>query len=420
MTDRWLPAAFCLLLAGCGEEPAPIAQTVLGLGAVPARVASLSVSVFDDEGLVVSATVSPPRPALDLGVPAEVPLQFQIVARTATPAPAGFGGGLPAFVAREGRIIPLTRQPVQVALEARPAGGLQLQVRASADVPPGDLVVRSLDGVPGVSFRIGAAVPRRLSAVLGRGLQELTYEPDTSDTVVPIRRGTGLWVAAETISTATIFLGRTVLAPELVLSVLRADGTPLAPVAGAEAFEALRLDVAWADDRAGDPARPVTLEVRSTGTAMLEGLPSEILGVPQVLTGLSASGVGRIEIRARADEDLGAIAVFNVGGPGEDPAGLALAVANPASLADGSGLEVWTVDAVGRLTTPPTGTLSLAASDPWVVRPDGDVVALSPIAADARVVLRIALPSRPVDRSAFVQADLASAEGTLSARLGLR
>ena len=74
-----------LLLVGCGQ--ADVAQVRLGLEGVPPGVAAVSVSVWSVETArtVASATATPPATTFDLGVPAEVPLEFRVIARTDRP-----------------------------------------------------------------------------------------------------------------------------------------------------------------------------------------------------------------------------------------------------------------------------------------------------------------------------------------------
>ncbi|MEO1337761.1 MAG: hypothetical protein AAFV29_19105, partial [Myxococcota bacterium] len=381
------------MLAGCGE-PAPITRTVLALGTAPDRVASLSVSVFGPNGSVASATVAPPLSQIDVGVPAEVPLLFQVVARTSIPAPGGFSAGMPAFVARTQRTIPLASEQIRVGLEAKPAGGLQLFIASDPEVPSGVLIIRPEVGGVGVRFNI---LPERgmimAQAVLRRGRHAILYVPDEpTDRRLLVRNGNGLWVAQEQISAAQVDLGFSSPSRTLQLSLEDDQGRPLPPDGARASFNAsLSLLV----DRTPETFPEVDIEftVETTGTAQLDGLPARARGLPQRWEGLRVSGEGRVVIRARALDSsiaLSALGVINAGAAGA-LTNLVLTIEDPENLRDGTVLEVWAVDAQGRLVPLPAGTLNFADSDPWVVRQDGDVVNLED-ATMFRVRHPVALP----------------------------
>ena len=405
-----IAAMIVLSVAGCGDGSVGIGRAVLGLGEIPARVTSISIAVFDEQGLVVSTTVTPASSELDLGVPAEVPLLFQVVARTSTAAEFGFSGGLPAFVARTERTIPLTRSQVRVGVEARPAGGLRLDVRRSGTMSAGTLVIQSEVGTIPARYRLDPAnLPGRVFAVLDRGRQAVTFEPD-DDQAAFIAGGDAIWVAAETISVAEVELREAPRTRPLTVRAVDPDGIPIGEE-GASGPVRLLID--------GDPAPGlvVRLAVETTGTAAL-ALPARVMGIPAAVDAV-ASGDGRFVVRATTDDGRGGLAVFNGDGPAGPPAQLVLTLARLDGFVAGTDLEVWTVDAAGRLTPPPTGTLSLAQSDPWVFRRDGDQVAVSDTFEDARISRRIVAPSRPAVQPAVVRARLLTATGTLSATLGL-
>ncbi len=405
------------LLAGCdGTEPS-IQTAVLGLGAIPDRVASVSVAVFGPDGLVTSTTVAPPRSEFDLGVPAEVPLLFQVVARTATPAPLGFEGGMPAFVARTERTIPLTSTQVRVGMQARPAGGLVLTILGPSNLPRGSLVVRSDSGVPGVRLRVDPnRLPGLASFVLGRGVQQVTYELDESGSV-PVLPGDGIWVAAETISLAEVRLAPPAPPAELSLRFLDADRMPVDPTESVGEGFLLELDQTVDGVSKPDPSLEVRFASSLTGTAVLSGLPTQVTGVPQRLP-VAATGQGRVVVRAEAPALVAALAVINVGRP-TAPVGLELALADRDRLAEGTELQIWTVDDLGRLTVPPAGVLNFSSSDPWLAFPDGDEVFVSAMTSDARIARPVALPSRPATASAVLRARLITDTGTLSANVAL-
>lgn len=416
-------AALGVALTACGDGGPALSRTVLGLGEVPGRLASVSVAVFDEDGLVTSATASPARYEIELGVPAEVPLRFEVIGRTATAAPAAFGGFMPAFVGRVERTIPLASVPVRVGVEARPAGALELLISAS-NVPDGVIAIDSASGVPGVRFRLSGRPSSRSFAVLGRGRQRVTFQPDDPTRVVEVRGGDDLWVAAELINAADVEIGAPRPRRRLSLVALAADGTVVEPVSGV--VDAVTLSVSSTLDGTEevDLTRVVRLSQTAVGDATIEGLPEAIEGVPTVLAGLTVLGTGRLVVRSDTGEEGGesgasAVTVFNVGAAPGPPAGLALSLADPGALRAGTELEVWTVDAAGRLTEPPPGELSFADSDPWVVLPDGQVVGVAGV-EDARVRRRIALTSRPRDGGVVLRARLHTEMGTLSAILGLR
>ena len=69
--------------AACAGEPgSPTATVSLGLEGVPERVRSITLMVLRSDRVVASATITPPSTRFELGVPAEVPLELRVVART--------------------------------------------------------------------------------------------------------------------------------------------------------------------------------------------------------------------------------------------------------------------------------------------------------------------------------------------------
>lgn len=114
-----------LLLAGCGAEPA-VGTMVLAVGDVPEDVQTISVFVreVDSAALVATATLTVPTRRVSLGVPAEVPLELNAVARSEQPASEALGGRMPVYVARTVRTVPLGNEQYVAALDARPGGGL--------------------------------------------------------------------------------------------------------------------------------------------------------------------------------------------------------------------------------------------------------------------------------------------------------
>ncbi len=199
--------AFC---HGCGESLS-YRQVSVALGDVPEEVELISVSVFraDSQSFVTSATISAPATRLALGVPAERPLEFRIVARTNRPGPQSIGGTMPAYANRVLRTIPLGSEPAQVRLAVQPAGVL------TVTLPPGpqlvsqrtQLVLEPTSGnhPPVLLWVENTRVRNSFSVVLPQGYYQADVrEKDKDELLVP--SGKGIYVGAQLHSLAELEL----------------------------------------------------------------------------------------------------------------------------------------------------------------------------------------------------------------------
>lgn len=421
---RWGAWALGLSLAAACGGPTPTTATVT-LGLVPDEVETVSVFVVDGAEVVATATLTPPRVRVALGVPAEVPLTFHAVARSDRPAPPALGGRMPAFVARSVRTIPLGRDVVGVPLDARPGGGLTFAVTGLED---------SGERVPLVLESAVEARPRRIVVPVrgGRGSLALpsgrwTIASDDEDWVV--LGGAGLWVEPQQESVTFPVLAPALPPPaagapaRLTLAVL-ADGV-LVPAGGTvTATAALTVEVAAFDD-ADEPAPTPPAEVFATFGSAPDGLwpapAAEIAGLPAALGPFAVGGAGRltfdVEVRLTDGRRLFAAWYGNAGGPGGPPVALAADVARPEDLAVRTEVRLALLDAEGRFAAPVPWTVDLERSASWVFLPDGPV-----LEADAtRVALPVARPSGPRGLPVDLRAVATSTAfvGTLTATVAL-
>lgn len=117
-----------LALFGC--EPGGVATVELALSSSPPEgIETITVFVKDLERgfIVTSATVSRERTRFPLGVPAETPLEFSLIARRADPPPSSIGP-MPAYVGRVRRRIPLGSERESVVIVAHPGGAVRVAV----------------------------------------------------------------------------------------------------------------------------------------------------------------------------------------------------------------------------------------------------------------------------------------------------
>jgi hypothetical protein len=375
-----------LLACACGAEPG-VGTVVLAVGDVPDSVQTISVFVrrTRPELTVATATLAVPTRRVSLGVPAEVPLELNAVARSEEPASEALGGRMPVYVARTVRTVPLGSGVFGVSLDAHPGGGLVLVV----------------DG-PGVGGAIplrlvGEADPRPITfaaqphgAHLARALISGRWGLSSDDEAWVLPGGEGLWVApgVETYARLALTPAPAPLAPGaprgLRLQVLDASGAPVDRTAVSTASVAAPLTVVVeAVDEAGAPvAAPdavLSVRARSTPGDLWSQASAEAAGLPARLLGWRLLGPGRITLEAQAELGDGRrLAVrwaANAGAPGGAPASLRLELAGAETLSTGAVLRADLLDAEGRFAAPAPVTVALDESDPWVFWPDGPALA---------------------------------------------
>lgn len=144
----WLIAAL-FALVGCDSG---VATVELALdGDPPEEVASITVFVTDlDLGFIVaSATVTRERTRFPLGVPAERPLEFTLIARRSEP-PTSLLGPMPSYVGRVRRRISLGSERELVQMVGRPGGAVTVIV---SEPDRGDIDARPRFEVEGSGTR---------------------------------------------------------------------------------------------------------------------------------------------------------------------------------------------------------------------------------------------------------------------------
>lgn len=442
------------LLAACGPAEGPAVETVvLTLEGIPERVRTLSVVVLEVETgeVVASATAAAPRTSFELGVPAEVPLELQVVARTDRPGPRAIGA-MPAYFGSTLRTIALDRERERVSLVLHPAGVLTLGTR----VEPG--VVEDEDQTLGVRLeREGSAArPRDLvlapldperwapvrSLVLRTGWWSARafHHEDGPDVDPVVRSGRGLYVGREQESVAAIELVPEGPEPlpgdpvRLELALLDEAGRSFEGRVATEASSnrpiAVRIvarDAAGREVRARVPRLEVS--VAAEPPELLRASPAgppAAASLPLVVPGLAVRGTGTLVVRARATTERGALAegdaAANLLGPGVvpgPPAAITLGIEEPARLTSGTWLTLDVLDAAG-LYASAAGLVDLSRSDPWAYLPDGSGTALA--GADrGHLRRRILRPSGPRGLPVVVRATFTStaAAGTLTSSVVL-
>lgn len=389
----------------------------LGLADVPEKVASISVSVAREGTVITSATVSPEQSEIAMGVPAEVPLDFGVVARSDSPGPVLLGR-MPAYAGSVARAVPLRSEPVRVVVTVYPAGALTVLVPApreerdepvrvrltsegSAGLPVELLVPESaaLEGayaLPSGIYRprvIGEDVPYVLDAE-----GAITVLPD-QETVYPLTLSPAPEPIAED---APVRLGAVLSAPG---PALEAPDRLRVPAGGASPVS---VQVVGADARGigrDDPVAEVAWSISAGGTAeVVDGgglAEGAARGLPVQIGPLTARGTGRATIAMAVTlgdgRELRTSVRFNIlSGSAEpaEPSRVGLVLASADSLRSGTELAIEILDAAGLLVQSFAGRADFSASDRWIDLAGGPTAVI--LAADRGVLRRsIALPSGP-------------------------
>lgn len=415
--------AFTFLVAGvtgCGSEPA-VAFVRLGLGAVPARVQDIALFVVDRarEEVVASATVAPPKTTFEIGVPAEVPLEFHAVARTARPAPRWTGGRMPAYVGRAERTIALDREIRPVTLRARPGGLLDLRFLRGRGVG-GELRFTLL----GTEARL----PDRLRIDLDDPVSRVVRALEAGAWSGRVERADEFHVPG---AAGLIVVPEQVVQAQLAVLEAPSDPEPADPVelrldwrdaAGARLEPPLRVDgrlevslLATGFDaggraRSASRVRRFATWVSAAPSAAVEVSSTRPRRLPAVPLSLVLSAPARIFVRVTVELEGGQIlagrTAANALGPGQTPGvpeRLTLELEDPAELLEGTGLWLALVDAADRLATVgPQAAFDLNGSDPFAYLPAGRV---GPLVGPARsmVLFRVAeVEGTPVEIRATV------------------
>jgi hypothetical protein len=436
-------ALLALASAACAPPLPPTATVAIGLGGgAPPEVASVSIFVVDTEAaaVVASATVAPSESSAAFEVPAEVPLEFRVVARTARPAPPPFGT-MPAYVGSVERTIPLGSTQLDLAVQVEPAGILSLAVEPEPTAGgTRDVILTSERGgqvVADLAVPSGATSTGALILPTGRYGAQVALDP-TRPELGPLDAagGEGIFVAAERQSVARIQLRTPSPAPlpaaplMLALRLVDGRGATLEPpdrVIAQPPGVSVGLRIA-ALDAAGDevelPMVAVSWSLSATPSAALLG-PAEapLVGLPSVVGPFSAPAGARARARlsASAAVDAGARIVrgellLDLLPPGEAPGPahwLSLRLTDPGALAEGTDLVVELVGADGLYAQGFGGLLDLSASDPWLFIPGGPVLRVSP-ADRGHVRFPVIRASGPSELPVLVRATASSTTSTIA------
>ncbi len=409
-------AGVAALLSACelGGPALETASLELALSDVPPEVASVTVVVRRGDEVVASATVAPQQRAIPLGVPAEVPLDITVLARTDRAGPAGIGR-MPAYAGRLVRSVPLAADITRVAITLRPAGVLTVVVPPAPDVPRTPVVFEPLDGDQrGPRIRLREAGFTQ-SYVVRAGHYRARFDLDPTDDGPPFaldatgavfvaREQETLFVLAapetpelEPESVASVAVGTS--ADELVVDAPMAVTVTATAVDGTAAVDPA-ASARWRALSAPDAGAMTTAEGAAEG--LLGGLPAALV--------LRARAPGRVWLTADValgdGRALSASRVVEVHAAPGAPAGPAAAVV--ARVADGAARRTGTqlllelVDARGAYARTSTATLDLSRSDPWVDLGGPPVLRISP-RDRGRVVRRISVPSGQRGRSVAIR-----------------
>jgi hypothetical protein len=444
---RAAPTALLALVCACRAER-PVAEVEIALASeeVPESVASLSVFAILEGEVVASATVPPTRPSVLLGVPAEEPIEFHVVARTDRPGPPSIGN-MPAYAGMVVKTVPLGIEPERVAITAHRAG------------------VLTVLGVPMAEELRSEPVTVRFQEERGEGHVEITFPPEPLVYERHLILRATRWRASVPIEEGEESPRFFVDARGSIL--VEAERQSLYPVGIVPAPEQpasdLRLSIALLDEGLGVLEAPDRVRTPDRGAARLsvliaaidpegesvdlpeaiarwsivsipEGTVSgpngetsgEVMGLPATLEGFSGRGTGRAAIEARIEGDpisppRGAVH-FDVLAPGVTPgppASVALRLSDPTRLRQGTDLAIEIVDAMGLLVDRYEGRVDLGTSDPWIDLPEGP---LSGLDLEDRGHLRrtVSRPSGPPSLQVSLHAIATSTTGlTLTATLAI-
>jgi hypothetical protein len=422
------------MLSACSRPSTATAR--LALDPAPPDVASISVSVFDvQRGLsVASATAAASQTTFELEVPAEIPLEFRVVARTSKPGPPSIGA-MPAYYASSVRTIALGSQEVDVALTVHKAGVLTLSSRFGQGVGGDPIDVRleaQNAAAPALALSLDPNAPLDSASVVFRtGRYDAQIALALSGVGGPARslRGArGLYVAPELesialvdVETATVPLMPTAPAA-LLISLFDARGAPLDPPDVVPTSSAtptpVTVQLAAVDGRGMPvtiPEAPVSVSVSAPSPGIVAGSASiQSVGLPVTLGGFAFTGLGRFVLRGSAKLADGRTIegslhtnALRAGIVSGRTAKLILALEKPEALRTGGKLAIDLVDARGLYAQTDSGLLDLSDSDPWIFFEAGPGAAIT-ARARGHVEPSIARPSAPRGIPVVLRASLTS------------
>ena len=420
----------CTGASGTVAGDAPTQTVRLALDVIPESVRTLGVFVVDpaEDEVVASATVSADVRTILLGVPAEVPLRFSVVAWTDRPGPGSLAR-MPAFFGAALRTISLGQKRETVAVTVLPAGVLTLDFSLGAAVDGDDVIVRVASQRPDVSeasiqtFTVREGLRRSL--ILPAGRAQITVIGDAGE-IAAFRPapadGFTVRPEAESVAPVTFVPRLPELGPAapatLEISGEMLDGTGSSTLAGVLAPGSRLVLRGRALDVLGDavavPGAVVQWTARSVPAAALVDADGAQAGfvddLPFSVELRSQGGTARVRLTLQAvlpnGRTLRTQRWFNVA---EGPAGPAvdarLVVLDPDALATGTDLVVEMSDARGLYAQDFIGQVDFSESEPWLV-----LEPRAEFAASARGTLL-----RPIQRASGPRARSVVLEATVTA-----
>jgi len=378
-------------LAACSSEP--FSTVEIGLSTVPPSVTSVTVVVRRGEELVVSATVPPSRASISLGVPAEIPLEFTVLARTNRPGPAGIGR-MPAYVGRVLRSIPLAADATRVAVTLRPAGVLTV---IAPPAPEG--AGTTVHVVSDEAEAAGVVLRAREDGFVGSYVVRAgTFRARSDDERFVVDAPGRIFVARESESVFVLSLREfadepvtlDLDIPELLEALAEEELTITATGADHERYVDPDAEVAWRIDTAPVAGGLVTPDGDAAGTLM--GLPAD----PIALVAVQATRAWvHVKALLGSGVEITASRVVEVQGARSGPPVAVVArVTDIDARRTGTQLLIELVDANGAYALGSTVTLDLSASDPWIDLGGAPIASIK--ARDrGRTLREISAPSGP-------------------------
>ena len=430
--------ALLLALAAC-TEPDPIAIATIQLGLIPDDVTSIAIWATDEESreVVASATIAPPLESVELGVPAERQLEFNVLARTAQPGPRELGGRMPGWFGRASKRIPLGREQTVLPITAHPAGALSILPELDPSLGPVRIRLGAETGDPPLELELAPGTKRVLALRTGRYRVTVAEEDEEA---AMIAGGDGLFVARriESVGVVEIVPRAPVLAPDAVrrIQIRLADalGNPIATpvVTSSVAIVRVLIEAFEASGARTEAEADVEIRLSSVPSTLILTRALTAAALPAISPPLELRGIGRVSISARAllrDEEDRTRTLLdelraNVLTPGlvvGPPVRLELdLLGTEDELRRGTELSAELITARGLLAEDVAGTLDFSASDPWLFFLGGPSAEVTP-EDDGHLIREVARPSGPrglfvVMRAAFTST---AVPGTLTASVTL-
>ena len=396
---------FACLLTCAACSSSPVLTTVsLGLDSVPEQVASISIFVEDIElgQIVATATVSAGQTTALLGVPAERPLQFTAVAYTQSPGPSPLAN-MPAFVARNQRVIPLDRDRISVPLNALRAGVLTLRLtgpESQTELPSGlRLTIESEQAGPSL---LPLNIPRNLQLYnqtlvlpVGRYSARLE-EPGREKAKWQLRNEYGIHVAAEFETITELKIGprwddSAGSLPQVELQLANVDGSTLADSFRLHPEQDYLVSALFPDENfETGMIKSARWKIRTEPPESLLGqmlrTEGEFDDVSKLELILFPQGEGRAEVNylielkdgrnVRAHQNY---IIVREESENTLATQLNLSIVAPSEIAEGTELRIEILDKDGLYAKPMSGNIDFLTSDDWLYFLQGPSLDLSTV-----------------------------------------